>query len=439
MGILDRLGSGEGVPIEAIRAATADRAAVTPVLLEAIERCTPKDEIEENGLFIAFHLLGQWREKAAYRPLARFLRRPEAYRILGDAVSETSHRVMASVFDGDPGPIYDIINDPEANEFVRRGMFGALVILVLHSELDRSEVVRFLQSSFSDLQPQGPSAVWNGWQGAVAALGLTELTPSVREAFERDFVDQVYLDFEEFEADLERARAADPLDTQLPWHHELFGDTIEELADWACFQPKEPTVTRRSVPSSAVPTHNPFRDVGRNDPCPCGSGKKFKKCCLDKQRVEPRTTIAANDLDAMEWDDFEDADGEMQDYDPLVEPDPDEWLAAGEQERIDAVKYYHRDAESEAERSTLHAVIHAVVENQIAEGDELPVRRTMTRLMHQGLDRHQAIHAVGSVLAGHINELMREAKAGRDPGGDVNVPYFAELERLTAKDWLNSG
>lgn len=21
---------------------------------------------------------------------------------------------------------------------------------------------------------------------------------------------------------------------------------------------------------------------GRNDPCPCGSGKKFKKCCLDK-------------------------------------------------------------------------------------------------------------------------------------------------------------
>lgn len=26
--------------------------------------------------------------------------------------------------------------------------------------------------------------------------------------------------------------------------------------------------------------------VGRNDPCPCGSGKKYKKCCLDKKRVE---------------------------------------------------------------------------------------------------------------------------------------------------------
>ena len=26
--------------------------------------------------------------------------------------------------------------------------------------------------------------------------------------------------------------------------------------------------------------------VGRNDPCPCGSGKKYKKCCLDKDEVD---------------------------------------------------------------------------------------------------------------------------------------------------------
>ena len=23
------------------------------------------------------------------------------------------------------------------------------------------------------------------------------------------------------------------------------------------------------------------KKVGRNDPCPCGSGRKFKKCCLE--------------------------------------------------------------------------------------------------------------------------------------------------------------
>ncbi len=27
-----------------------------------------------------------------------------------------------------------------------------------------------------------------------------------------------------------------------------------------------------------APAKNPLRDVGRNDACPCGSGRKFKKC-----------------------------------------------------------------------------------------------------------------------------------------------------------------
>ena len=34
------------------------------------------------------------------------------------------------------------------------------------------------------------------------------------------------------------------------------------------------TVKRRPVVKKAK--------VGRNDPCPCGSGKKYKNCCLDK-------------------------------------------------------------------------------------------------------------------------------------------------------------
>lgn len=29
--------------------------------------------------------------------------------------------------------------------------------------------------------------------------------------------------------------------------------------------------------------------VGRNDPCPCGSGKKYKKCCEQKNAIQRRT------------------------------------------------------------------------------------------------------------------------------------------------------
>lgn len=33
--------------------------------------------------------------------------------------------------------------------------------------------------------------------------------------------------------------------------------------------------------------------TGRNDPCPCGSGRKYKQCCLDKDEAAARTARAA--------------------------------------------------------------------------------------------------------------------------------------------------
>ena len=32
-----------------------------------------------------------------------------------------------------------------------------------------------------------------------------------------------------------------------------------------------------------------MKEVGRNDPCPCGSGKKYKKCCAQKPPMQRRT------------------------------------------------------------------------------------------------------------------------------------------------------
>ena len=39
---------------------------------------------------------------------------------------------------------------------------------------------------------------------------------------------------------------------------------------------------RREIVSANVIDMNTRRKIGRNDPCPCGSGKKYKKCCLGK-------------------------------------------------------------------------------------------------------------------------------------------------------------
>ncbi|NDH17568.1 MAG: preprotein translocase subunit SecA, partial [Opitutae bacterium] len=40
-----------------------------------------------------------------------------------------------------------------------------------------------------------------------------------------------------------------------------------------------PQVEESSAPKVAIPVVREAPKVGRNDPCPCGSGKKYKKCC----------------------------------------------------------------------------------------------------------------------------------------------------------------
>jgi hypothetical protein len=127
----------------------------------------------------------------------------------------------------------------------------------------------------------------------------------------------------------------------------------------------------------------------------------------------------------------------MQRYNPLHAPDPKEWSAMDEQERIRLIEQYHRRAGIRLPNVTVHAVIHAVIESQIGLGDELPVRRTLERLMSEGLDRHDAIHAIGSVLAMHMSDLVSRPDAV--PKADLNRAYYAALEHLTAEDWLRSG
>src|SRR6476660_8044170 len=125
--ILHQLTYVEGLPTEALKAASDQRVEMVPLFVQEIENflaLDPGARAKSTPLFFIFHLLGEWREKSAYRPLARLLRLPgrEVDAIFGDGITTTSHRVMAAVFDGDPEPLYDIILDPNAEEFIRAGM-----------------------------------------------------------------------------------------------------------------------------------------------------------------------------------------------------------------------------------------------------------------------------------------------------------------------------
>ncbi len=119
-------------------------------------------------------------------------------------------------------------------------------------------------------------------------------------------------------------------------------------------------------------------------------------------------------------------------YDPLAAPDPDAWQSMGEEKCLTLVMAYHRRAGDELPNERLHAVIHVIVENQVAMDDEVPIRATLERLMGEGLDRHDAVHAVGGVLMGYLQDILGDG--GEVP--DINEGYYEELDKLTAAEWL---
>jgi len=108
-------------------------------------------------------------------------------------------------------------------------------------------------------------------------LGATDAIGLIRQAFAENRVElQVAGDAEdvEMEMGLRTERSTPPARLGLLKHGFGSDDVaiggIEDEMDGPASLPASWNVPVRRAPK-----------VGRNDPCPCGSGKKFKKCCMD--------------------------------------------------------------------------------------------------------------------------------------------------------------
>lgn len=121
----------------------------------------------------------------------------------------------------------------------------------------------------------------------------------------------------------------------------------------------------------------------------------------------------------------------MQEYNPLFDLDIQWWLALSEDERIAAVLDYHEKAGIEPPDENMHALLHAVVENQVALGRTEPTESVLHRLVEEKLDRHDAVHAIASVLANYLYGALYNNDTAVS-----NDDYYAALVKLTAEKWL---
>ncbi len=285
-------------PRTALIEAVEQREAITPLLLDELRRqldagFAPALETKHYWRHhFAIYLLAYFREPAAYPLFVQMGTLPgeTLFDAIGDTVTEGYKRQLAAVCHGDARGIERLIDDPGLNEYVRTAAIGALEILFANGELDRDALVdclgrlakRWLDAAEAGEEPSDATAwIWATLVWLAADIDAQELVPTIRRAFELQLVDPwLGGDAQRFEHVMAEHR-----DRPEPYKPSpgvgLPGHPVDELEHWYCFrtpvQRIPETPDRRSV-VGRVPVRAATK-VGRNDPCPCGSGKKYKKCC----------------------------------------------------------------------------------------------------------------------------------------------------------------
>jgi len=264
-----------------------------PVLLGVLERFVeaPRSFDEDRDwltLTCAAYLLAQAREMRAFQPLVALLSLPhdQVRELWDEMVADSMGRILASVYDGDESTLRGLIENPEIEEYVRgSAAIHCLEALVEAGRLSRDDLEAYYGELLDSKLEKTPGLVWDSICLSIENHGFARLLPAVERAFAEGLCDPGFNRLEDIVASIGKPGVRRNSNAS------LIDDAVAELEGWACFQPENdpdywdfpedfpyPSITNfTALPVAPYVRESP--KIGRNDPCPCGSGKKFKKCC----------------------------------------------------------------------------------------------------------------------------------------------------------------
>ncbi len=228
-------------PRKALKEAIAKQEQITPALLKIIEHVTQNiEELQENYMahIYALYLLAQFREERAYPLIVDFFSIPGEITLdlTGDVVTEYLGRILASVSGGDTGLMTSLVENEEANEYVRAAALDGLVILMVWGEKSREEVMAYLQSLFRGKIARKYSALWNSLVAVSTRLYPEEVYEDIKRAYEDGLVAPFFIGLEDVERALARGKKQVLRSLEEYRHYEPIKDTISEMEWWACFK-----------------------------------------------------------------------------------------------------------------------------------------------------------------------------------------------------------
>jgi hypothetical protein len=289
------------LPERAIRAAQQRRDEMAPRLIELIRKASDAVQAggspEGYGHLFALYLLTEFDAKESLPAILEAVSLPGdgPFELFGDAITEDLSRVLAALIEA-PDVLDDLLRNPSINEYVRWEAAQTYLYLVRDGRLTRDEAVHRIREHLRHAIAAQDAEMANGVVSELLSYSPREALEEIRESFRRDLIDNGLTCPEDVEHSIAEgeARLRQSLNRCPPTGVQ---DTLAELSDWAAFRGDERRTRSRETPPSSRSLaddwsadedkpweqtgalRNTAPKVGRNDPCPCGSGRKYKKCC----------------------------------------------------------------------------------------------------------------------------------------------------------------
>lgn len=310
-GIMARLDAEHGVlQEEALCQARQQREAIIPRLIDSIRAAADEaknaDCVEGSTHICALFLLWEFRATEALDAVVEALSVPGdgAYALFGDIVTECFSRILAVMAEDRLDVLDAMIRNEELDMFVRWQAVDAFGYLVHDGKMSRVDAVSRLRQHLREAIERNDSQIAGPIVSILTNFAAAEAVDEIRLAFEKHLVDDSFTSLsstlQEIASGPSRISEMEPAGID---------DAVEELRGWLAYE-VEPSgddgpsqfayngsqaftglqEDEEEEPLAYSPENTTVRydnaHVGRNDPCPCGSGRKFKKCCGSRAKAQ---------------------------------------------------------------------------------------------------------------------------------------------------------
>jgi hypothetical protein len=370
----------------------------------------------------ALHALAAIGDPEGLKPILRVLhRRPND---LDDWLTESIPSILASFGPSAVEPVKELVSNRYLDTYVRGAATGAFSLIAREHPESRGEIVDFLHKIL--LQEKEEDTTFLSFcVGDLAEIRDPTSRPIIHSLFDaqridediidRSCVDDIYYRWTEDRL----AQREDPM--------RFFSrENLTYLKQMN--EPKKPEGEVETAASWFWPEPTGKGKLGRNDPCPCGSGKKYKKCCLPRIKRPSGPGLGTEEIRRMigKWTEMV-VLSETAGVDLSEEA---EYVKDMLEEHPEYVEGFLSGGDRDGMNPRMHIFVESIIQRQIALNDPPEVREAHLALMKgPSLDAHEARHAIGAVFTGIIWHTLKE----NWPPDEIQSEYLNRLRELAKK------